>query len=80
MVKSLNSGTWENMSRFQARDMKRSLKVLIKVTLQGRPDDKSSVLVLALLFYNPRQRDALTVENGIIFRSERVVITTRLLE
>ena len=78
MVKSLNSGTWENMSRFQARDMKRSLKVLIKVTLQGRPDDKSSVPVLALRFYN--QRNALTVENGIIFRSERVVITTRLRE
>lgn len=78
MVKSLNSGTWENMSRFQTRDIKRSLKVLMKVTLQGWPDDKSSVSVLALLFYN--QRDALTVENGIIFRSKRVVITTRLRE
>ena len=56
--------------------MKRTLQVLVNVILQDWPEDKSSVLALALLFYN--QRDALTVENSIIFRSERVVITATL--
>ena len=56
--------------------MKKTLQVLVNVILQDWPEDKSSVLALALLFYN--QRDALTVENSIIFRSERVVITATL--
>ena len=56
--------------------MKKTLQVLVNVILQDWPEDKSSVPALALLFYN--QRDALTVENSIIFRSERVVITATL--
>ena len=55
-----------------------SLQVLMKVILQGWPDDKSSVPALALPYFN--QRDELTAQNGIIFRGERVVIPAKLRE
>ena len=47
----------------------KSLKVLLKLILQGWPDDKSSVLALALLYFD--HRDYLKVQNGIVFRGER---------
>ena len=55
-----------------------SLQVLMKVILQGWPDDKSSVPVLALP-YLP-QRDELTAQNGIILGGGRVVIPAKLRE
>ena len=49
-----------------------TMQVLMKVILQGWPDDKSSVSSLALPYFN--QRDELTVQNGLIFRGEQVVV------
>lgn len=56
----------------------KSLQVLIKVILQGWPDDTSSVLDLALLYFS--HRNELTAHNGIVFRGERVVIPAKLPE
>ena len=44
---------------------------LIKVILTGWPEDKSQVPNSAVPHYNVR--DELTVQNGVIFRDERVV-------
>ena len=54
------------------------MQVLMDVILQGWPDDKSAVPSLALPYFN--QRDELTVQNGLIFRGERVVIPAKLRE
>ena len=56
----------------------KSMQVLTKVILQGWPDDKSSVPPIALPYFN--QRDELTVQNGLIFRGERVVVPKKLRE
>ena len=54
-----------------------SMQVLTKVILQGWPDDmKSSVPPIALPYFN--QRDELMVQNGLIFRGERVVVRKML--
>ena len=53
----------------QETQKNKSLKVLIKVILQGWPDNKSSVLALALLYFD--HSDDLTAQNGIVFRGER---------
>ena len=55
-----------------------SMQVLTKVILQGWPDDKSSVPSVALPYFN--QGDELTVQNGLIFRGERVVVPKKLQE
>ena len=55
-----------------------SMQVLTKVILQGWPDDKSSVPPITLPYFN--QRDELTVQNGLIFRGERVVVPKKLRE
>ena len=55
-----------------------TMQVLTQVILQGWPDDKSSVPTLALPFFS--QRDELTVQNGLIFRGERVVVPKKLRE
>ena len=55
-----------------------SMQVLTKVILQGWPDDKSSVPPIALPYFN--QRDELMVQNGLIFRGERVVVRKMLWE
>ena len=46
--------------------------------LQGWPNDKSSVPPEALPCFN--QRDELTVQNGLIFKGERVVVPKKLQE
>jgi len=55
-----------------------TMKILMKVILQGWPDDKASMSSLALPYFN--QRDELTVQNGLIFRGERVVVPKQLRE
>lgn len=55
-----------------------TMQVLMKVILQDWPDDKSSVPSLALPYFN--QRDELAVQNGLIFRGERVVVPKKLRE
>ena len=52
------------------------LQELIKVILTGWPEDKSQVLNSAVPYYNVR--DELTVQNGVIFRGERVVVPKSL--
>ena len=47
------------------------LQELIKVILTGWPEDKSQVPNSAVPYYNVH--DELTVQNGVIFRGERVV-------
>ena len=55
-----------------------STQVLTRVIFQGWPDDKSSAPPIALPYFN--QRDELTVQNGLIFRGERVVVPKKLRE
>lgn len=55
-----------------------TMQILMKVILQGWPDDKSSMPSLALPYFN--QRGELTVQNGLIFRGERVVVPKNLRE
>ena len=57
-------------------DKGHELQELIKVTLTGWPEDKSQVSNPALPYYNVR--DELTVQNGVIFRGERVVVPKSL--
>ena len=52
------------------------LKELIKVILTRWPEDKSQVPNSAIPYYNVR--DELTVQNNVIFRGERVVVSKSL--
>ena len=49
------------------------LQELIKVVLTGWPEDKSQVPNSAVPYYHVRNE--LAVQNGVIFRGERVVTT-----
>ena len=86
-TRSLNLSTWQVVSRSQIQDWKRSgkkrtltlaMQVLTKMILQGWPNEKSSVHPLALPYFY--QRDELTLQNGLIFRGERVVVPKKLRE
>ena len=54
------------------------MQVLTKVILQEWPDDRSLVPPIVLPYF--KQSDELTVQNGLIFRGERVVVPKKLRE
>ena len=62
----------------QETQVDKVMQVLTKVILQGWPNEKSSVHPLALPYFY--QREELTVQNGLIFRGERVVVPKKLRE
>lgn len=60
----------------RATELDRELQTLKNMILQGWPEVKEHVpLEVAMYFHN---RDELSVQNGVIFRGERVVVPTAL--
>lgn len=59
-----------------ATEQDESLQILRKIILQGWPDNKQSVPTQATPYFN--FRDELSVQDGLIFRGERVIIPASL--
>ena len=76
MVKALPISDRKIQEIRQETDTDQTLQVVKSLILKGWPDDKGNLLVQASSYYS--LRDELTVQDGLIFKGERLVIPATL--